>query len=59
MTTVVMMAGFGTVLTSQLPTHRSFAAMGCITLGAALFADLIILPAMLLCFFRRGDDSGH
>ncbi|HYW79104.1 MAG TPA: efflux RND transporter permease subunit [Thermoguttaceae bacterium] len=55
MTTVVMMAGFGTVLTSQLPTHRSFAAMGCITLGVALLADLIILPSLLLCFFRDGE----
>ncbi|MEE8451303.1 MAG: efflux RND transporter permease subunit [Thermoguttaceae bacterium] len=57
MTTVVMMAGFATVLTSQLPTHQSFAAMGCITLGAALLADLIILPALLLCFFRRSGDT--
>ncbi len=51
-TTVVMIAGFATVLTGQLPTHRSFAAMACITLGAALVADLVVLPALLVCFFR-------
>ncbi len=53
MTTVVMIAGMGTVLTCQTPAHQLFAAMGCITLAAALLADLIILPALLLCFFRR------
>lgn len=50
MTTAVMLAGMGTVVTSQLPTHSNFAAMGCATLAAALVADLIFLPAMLVSF---------
>ncbi|HIF00309.1 MAG TPA: hypothetical protein EYQ63_25705 [Fuerstia sp.] len=50
MTTVVCTLGLGTVLTSQLPTHVNFAAMGCTTLAAALVADLVFLPA-LLCLF--------
>lgn len=57
MTTVVMIAGLGTVLTSQLPTHQAFAAMGCMTLGAALLGDLIILPALLVCFPLRSRRS--
>ena len=50
MTTVVCTLGLGTVLTSQLPTHVNFAAMGCTTLTVALVADLVFLPA-LLCLF--------
>ncbi len=50
LTTVVMTAGLGTVLTSQLPTHVSFAAIACITLLAALPADLLFLPALLTLF---------
>ena len=48
-TTLVLIAGFGTVLTSDLPGHRTFAAMACWTIGAALVGDLIFLPALLLC----------
>ena len=47
MTTIIMVAGFGSVMTSQLPTHANFAAMGCATLIAALFGDLLILPALI------------
>lgn len=51
-TTLVLMAGFGTVLTSDLPGHRTFASMACWTIGAALIGDLVFLPALLLCFDR-------
>lgn len=50
MTSAVMIAGMGTVVTSQLPTHSSFAIMGCVTLTAALVADLVFLPALLAWF---------
>ncbi len=53
MTTVVMLAGFATVLTSRLPTHQLFAGMACATLAAALVGDLVILPALLVCFRKR------
>lgn len=50
MTTVVMIAGLGSVMTSNMPPHVSFAAMGCTTLVAALVADLVVLPAVLTLF---------
>lgn len=50
MTTIVMTAGLGTVMTSGMPPHVNFAAMGCTTLAAALLADLLFLPALLTLF---------
>lgn len=47
MTTIVMVSGFSTVLTSELPQQRVFAAMACVTIAAALVGDMIFLPAML------------
>lgn len=54
MTTVVMVAGIGSVLSSELPTHFLFASMACATIGSALLGDLVILPALLACFADRG-----
>jgi predicted RND superfamily exporter protein len=51
-TTLVLIAGFATVLSSDLPGHRTFASMACWTIGAALIGDLVFLPALLLCFDR-------
>jgi len=53
MTTVVLVAGFATVISSELPGNRTFGLMACSTIGAALVGDLIILPAMLACFVPR------
>ena len=50
LTTIVMTAGLGTVMTSQLPTHVNFAIMACTTLTVALPADLLFLPALLTLF---------
>ncbi len=50
LTTVVMTAGLGTVMTSQLPPHVSFSVMACTTLAVALPADLLFLPALLTLF---------
>lgn len=58
MTTVVLLAGFATVLSSDLRDQRLFAAMGGLTIGSALFGDLVFLPALLACFGRR-ENSGH
>lgn len=52
MTTVVMLTGFSAVLTSDLPSQRIFATMACCTIGAALFGDLIFLPALLARYSR-------
>ena len=47
-TTVVLVAGFSTVLFSDSRDHQIFAMMGAITVTAALFADLVFLPALLV-----------
>ena len=52
-TTAVMLSGLGSILFSSLPMYRSFTAVACATLAAALVADLIILPALLKLFARR------
>ena len=50
MTTAVLLAGFCTVLMSENREHRIFSWMGAITIGSALFADLVFLPALLSKF---------
>lgn len=52
-TTCILIAGFGTVLTSELPGQRYFAAMAVATIGAALVGDLVFLPALLATFAGR------
>lgn len=57
MTTIVLVAGFCTVLLSDAREHFIFASMAIITLSAALFADLVFLPALLGQFMSKPDDS--
>ena len=52
MTTVVLVSGFATVLFSDSRDHFVFAAMGSITIGSALFADMVFLPALLSWFIK-------
>jgi predicted RND superfamily exporter protein len=52
-TTFILIAGFGTVLTSDLPGQRYFAAMAVSTIAAALVGDLVFLPALLATFSRE------
>ncbi len=47
MTTIIMVLGIASVITSELPTHRFFGWIACTTLTVAWLADLILLPAML------------
>lgn len=56
-TTVILVAGFSVVLTSELPGQRIFAAMACATISSALIGDLIFLPALLAIFGRRQPDA--
>ena len=56
-TTVIMVAGFSTVLASDLPMQRTFASMACMTLGSALVGDLVFLPALLASFVPQSADS--
>ena len=53
-TTVILVVGFSTALTSSLPDHRMFAAMACATISSALFGDLLFLPALLTWFRPKG-----
>lgn len=50
MTTVIMVVGFATIITSDLPGQQTFGAMCCCTIAAALLGDMIILPALLAWF---------
>ncbi|HUG70242.1 MAG TPA: efflux RND transporter permease subunit, partial [Pirellulaceae bacterium] len=52
-TTFILITGFGTVLTSDLPGQRYFAAMAVSTIAAALVGDLVFLPALLATFSRE------
>lgn len=50
MTTIVLVAGFSSVLISQTRDHRVFGMLGIITLIAALLCDLFLLPSLLKHF---------
>lgn len=50
MTTLVLVAGFAFVTFSDSRDHRIFATMGALTISAALFCDLVFLPALLSIF---------
>lgn len=50
MTTVVLLAGFTTVLMSDSREHHIFALMGGSTIAAAIVGDLIFLPALISLF---------
>jgi hypothetical protein len=59
MTTLILVAGFATVLLSDLPAHRIFGAMACATIASAILGDLFALPALLATFERRPLAPGH
>jgi len=52
-TTLTLVGGFGAGIFSELPALRSFAMLSCVALTAALAADVLILPALLVCFTRK------
>ena len=52
MTTIVLIIGFATALISDARDHQIFAMMGILTIGSALFGDLVFLPALLLRYAR-------
>jgi predicted RND superfamily exporter protein len=56
-TTLVLVTGFGAVLFSELPTHRTFATMAVCTIVAALLADLVLLPAILAYFYPQRQEK--
>ncbi|WP_144057367.1 efflux RND transporter permease subunit [Novipirellula maiorica] len=59
MTTIVLIIGFSTALLSDARDHRIFAAMGILTIGSALFADLVMLPALLQRFAHQKETENE
>lgn len=59
MTTIILCSGFGTMLLSEIPGQRAFAAMACSTIAAAVVGDLIALPALLTSFHPRSRSDSH
>ena len=55
MTTIVLVAGFGSVLISETRDHRVFGILGVITLISALVCDLFLLPSLLAHFDRTPE----
>jgi len=51
-TTIIFIFCFGCCTVSTIPMMKNFAHLACIGFTAALVGDLIILPALLLVFFR-------
>jgi predicted RND superfamily exporter protein len=58
MTTMVLVAGFASVLFSDTKDFRVFGSLGMITLATALFCDLFFLPAILKTFDKPARRSG-
>ena len=51
-TTLVLLVGFGSVLTSSMPSSRLFAGLSCAGYAMAIAGDLVMLPALLVCFVK-------
>jgi len=48
--TILMITGFGAGMFCSIPTIRAFSACSCAALLLALASELLIAPALLLCF---------
>ncbi|HAW28903.1 MAG TPA: RND transporter, partial [Planctomycetaceae bacterium] len=55
MTTVILVAGFSTVIFSDMRDQRNFAIMSGLTISSALFGDLVFLPALLARYAKRSQ----
>lgn len=51
-TTLVLLTGFGSVLTSEMPSSRLFGSLSCLAFASAVIGDLLMLPALLTCFMK-------
>jgi predicted RND superfamily exporter protein len=56
-TTIIFVFCFEVCTISTIPMTKNFAYLACIGFVAALAGDLIILPALVLVFFRRKDQE--
>ncbi|OYP36399.1 efflux RND transporter permease subunit [Rhodopirellula sp. MGV] len=56
MTTIILVLGISSVLISGMREQRIFATITCLTIGSALFGDLLLLPP-LLAWFGKGQQE--
>lgn len=56
-TTAILLAGFGVLAFSAIPTTRLFAGVCCIGMIAALVGDLLFLPAMIVAWTEKRRDK--
>ncbi|MFV2093279.1 MAG: MMPL family transporter, partial [Hyphomicrobiales bacterium] len=52
-TTVILTFGFATTAASTMPIVRTFGGICVLTIGVALIADLLLMPALLILFGRH------
>ncbi|MGC3966589.1 MAG: hypothetical protein QM775_04225 [Pirellulales bacterium] len=52
MTSLVLLAGFGSLQISEMPTTKLFSLLACVTIFAAVVGDLLLLPPMLRLFAK-------
>lgn len=52
-TTIALIFGFGSILTSNFQFTFHFGMLGATTIISALFADLLLLPALIIQFGKR------
>ena len=57
MTTLILLAGFGSVTLSEMPSSRLFAWLSCTAIASALIGDLVILPAMVAWLLRSNGSA--
>ena len=55
LTTFVLLVGLAVTMASDLPAMQLFGLLTMLTLGGALVADLVILPAIVMALSRRGN----
>jgi hypothetical protein len=58
-TTVILVVGFGSVVISTITGYKIFGGLCCLGFIAALVGDLLILPALLLCFDKPNKKESH
>ncbi len=55
-TTIAMVSGFSVLMFSEMRANQEFAAMMCIALITALFADLVLLPQLICKWVAPRND---
>ena len=55
LTTVALVAGFSVLVFSSFAISSQMGLLSAITILAALFADLLFLPALILLFSERAS----